>query len=309
MTGRLDPDAQGLLEVMEAMGAPALQTLSVEAARERMRAAFIDRGEPLALHEVRDVQVPSPAGALRCRLYRPAAGELPMALFLHGGGWTVHDLDTTDRLCRRIAKRSGWLVASLDYRRSPEHRYPAALLDSYVAYRWLLDNAPTLGGDAARCAVVGESSGGSLAAGLTLMLRDLGAPAPVFQALAYPVTDRFDGRPSHRERGTGYALDREQMRWYLNHYLPAECDVNDHYLWPLTAESHADLPPMLMMTAEFDPVRDDGIAYAERLAASGVEVEHLHCDDQMHGFLMMDRAVRKAGELIDHLGDALAARA
>lgn len=308
MTGQLDPDAQALLDVVKAMGTPPLQTLSVDAARAQMRAAFIDRGEPLALREVRDVPVPSPAGALRCRIYRPADGELPMALFLHGGGWTVHDLDTSDSLCRRIATRSGWLVAALDYRRAPEHKYPAALLDAQLAYRWLLDNAATLGGDAGRRAVIGESSGASLAAGLTLLLRDLGAPPPTFQVLAYPLTDRFGARPSHRERGTGYALDGELMQWYLSHYLPAGCDLNDPYLHPLVAESLAGLPPALVMTAEFDPLRDDGIAYAERLAAEGVAVEHVHCHDQMHGFLMMDRAVRRAGELIDRLGGALASR-
>ncbi len=309
MTGQLDPDAQSLLEVIEAMGAPPLQTLSVEAARERIRATFADGGQPLALKEVRDLPVPTPAGALRCRVYRPLEGELPIALFLHGGGWTVHDLDTSDRLCRLIAQRSGWLVVALDYRRAPEHKYPAALIDAYVAYRWMLDNAATLGADARRRAVVGESSGGSLAAGLTLMLRDLGAPMPTFQALVYPMTDRFDSRPSHRERATGYALDRELMQWYLGHYLPAGCDLEDPYLHPLNATSHAGLPPTLVMTAEFDLMRDDGIAYAERLAASGVEVEHVHSGDQMHGFLLMDRAVRKAGELIDRLGRALAARA
>jgi acetyl esterase/lipase len=306
MDRRLDPDAQSLLEVVAAMEATPMHALPVDAARERMRSAFITRDEPMALHEVRDASVSTPAGALRCRLYRPGAGELPMALFLHGGGWTVNDIDTHDRLCRRIASKSGWLVASLDYRLAPEHKYPAALTDSYFGYRWLLDNAGALGGDGGCCAVVGESSGASLAAGLTLLLRDLGGPMPSFQVLAYPATDVFDSHPSYRERGTGYALDRDLMRWYLGHYIPAGWDSKDPYLNPLAATSLAGLPPALVMTAEFDPLRDESVAYAEKLATDGVAVEHVHAEDQMHGFLMMDRAVRKAGELVDRVGLALA---
>ncbi|HUN79643.1 MAG TPA: alpha/beta hydrolase [Solirubrobacteraceae bacterium] len=308
MSGGLDPDAQALLDVVEAMGLPPLQTLSVDAARERMRAAFVDRGPPIELTNVEDVALPSPDGALRCRLYRPSPGELPVALFLHGGGWTVNDLDTHDGLCRRIAARSGWLVASLDYRRAPEHKYPAALLDAYLAYRWLLDNAATIGGDAAHRALIGESSGANIVAALTLLLRDLRCPMPTYQVLAYPVTDRFDRHPSYREHGVGYALDRELMRWYLDHYLPPAHDENDPYLFPLAATSLAGLPPALVMTAEFDPLRDEGLAYAGRLAAEGVAVEHVHAGDQMHGFLMMHRAVRTAGDLIDQLAAALARR-
>jgi acetyl esterase len=308
VSGGLDPDAQGLLDVVEAMGIPPMHTLSVDAARERMRAAYIDRDRPLALARVEDVSLPSPTGVLRCRLYRPDTGELPVALFMHGGGWTVNDVDTHDGLCRRIAARSGWLVASLDYRRAPEHRYPAALIDAYFAYRWLLDNEAALDYDAARCALIGESSGATIAAGLALLLRDLGAPMPILQVLAYPMTDVFDKHPSYREHGKGYALDSELMRWYLNHYLPPEWDPRDRYLYPLAADSLAGLPPALVMTAEFDPLRDEGVAYARKLAADGVAVRHMHAEDQMHGFLMMDRAVRRAGEWIDSLADALAAQ-
>ncbi|HEY2766774.1 MAG TPA: alpha/beta hydrolase [Solirubrobacteraceae bacterium] len=309
MRRQLDPDAQGLLDVMAAMGTPPIQSLSVEDARQRMRAAYIDKGEPTPLNQVRDVRIPTPERALRCRLYRPAEGELPMALFLHGGGWMLNDLDTHDRLCRRIATQSGWLIASLDYRLAPEHKYPAALVDSYVAYRWLLDNAAEIGGDAGRCAVIGESSGGSLAAGLTLLLRDLNGPMPAYQVLAYPMTDHLDSHPSYREHATGYALDRELIQWYSGHYLPERWDPKDPYLVPAAAASLAGLPPALIMTAEFDVLRDDGIAYAQKLAAAGVAVEHLHAEDQMHGFLMMDRAVRKAGELIDRLAQALRSHA
>ncbi len=308
MNRQLDPDAQALLDVIAAMGSASPYELPVDVARERMRAAFVTKDEPLALQRVETVSVPTPAGALPCRLYGPREGSLPLALFFHGGGWTLNDIDTHDELCRRIAKQSGWLLASLDYRRAPEHKYPAALEDAYYGYRWLLDNAERIGGDVRYRALVGESSGGTMAAGLTLLLREMNGPMPTYQAMAYPMTDLYDRWPSYRERGTGYALDRDFMHWYIDNYLPAEWDPQDPYLFPVTAPDLSGLPPTLIMTAEFDPLRDEGLAYVERLASAGVEVEHVHAADQMHGFLMMDRAVPRAGELIDRLAQALAAR-
>jgi acetyl esterase len=305
---QLDPQARALLEVMSAVGAPPLHTLTVAQAREQMRAALLTRGEPLALYQVEDHLLPAPHGSLPLRLYRPRAGLLPVALFLHGGGWTLNDIDTHDRLCRRIAARSGWLLASLDYRRAPEHRYPAALEDARVAYEWLLENAARIEGDAQLSAVVGESSGATIAAALTLQQRDAGAALPAFQILAYPVTDVPGRWPSHEQRGSGYTLDGPLLRWFIEQYLPPTHDPEDPYLFPLAATDLSGLPPALVMTAEFDPLRDEGIAYAERLATAGVPVEHLHAEDQMHGFLMVDRAIARAGELIDRLADALAAR-
>jgi acetyl esterase len=309
MSPQLDPEAEALLEVMSAVGTAPSYTLPVEEAREQMRAALITKGEPLALHGVEDRSLPTLHGALRMRLYRPVAGILPLALFLHGGGWTLNDLDTHDRLCRRIARRSGWLVASLNYRRAPEHRHPAALEDAHVAYRWLLDNAERIEGDPSRLALVGESSGGTTATCLTLLLRDLGAQLPVSQIIAYPLTDMCDRWPSYRERGNGYTLDSEFVRWSLRNYLPAGYDAADPYLFPLAARDLGGLPPTLLLTAEFDPLRDEGIAYAQRLEGAGVAVEHIHVEDQMHGFLLLDRAVAKAGTLIDRLADALADQA
>lgn len=309
MSPQLDPEAMALLEVMRAVGTPQPYTLPVKEAREQMRAALVTRGQPVTLHGVEDVSLPTLHGALPMRLYRPAADILPIALFLHGGGWTLNDLDTHDRLCRRIALRSGWLVASLDYRRAPEHRHPAALEDAHIAYRWLLDNGGRIKGDPLRLALVGESSGGATAACLTLLLRDLGAQLPVLQILAYPVADMCDRWPSYRERGSGYTLDSEFARWSLENYVPAGHDPTDPYLLPLAASDLQELPPTLVMTAEFDPLRDEGIAYAQRLRSASVTVEHIHVEDQMHGFLLLDRAVAKAGILIDRLADALAARA
>jgi acetyl esterase len=313
MAKQLDPQAQALLDVVRALGAPALHTLTVERAREQVRAALVTRGAPLALHHVEDLDVPAPHGSLPLRLYRPRAGVLPIALFLHGGGWALNDIDTHDRLCRRIAKRSGWLLASLGYRLAPEHRYPAALEDARLAYTWLLEHAASLEGDPSLSALVGESAGAAIAASLTMWLRDDGSPQPAFQVLAYPPTDVAGRWPSHAERGTGYPLDSPLIRWYDEQYLPPAFDpadpYRDPYLFPLGAPEHGGLPPALVMTAEFDPLRDEGIAYAERLAAAGVPVEHLHAEDQMHGFLLYDRAIDRAGKLIDRLADALAARA
>lgn len=309
MSHQLDPQAQALLDVMRAAGAPQPYELSVARARESMRAAFVTKGEPIALHSVQDTSLPTPHGALAVRLYRPAEGVLPIALFLHGGGWTLNDLDTHDRLCRRIARRSGWLLVALDYRRAPEHKHPAALEDAQLAYRWLLDNSTQIGGDCAGVALVGESSGATTVACLSLLLRDLGAPMPLYQALAYPVIDNYGRWPSYEERGTGYILDSEFARWSIRNYVPDGHDLEDPYLLPLAATDLDGLPPTLLMTAEFDPLRDEGIAYARKLEDAGVAVEHVHVADQMHGFLLLDRAVAKAGPLIDRLADALSARA
>jgi acetyl esterase len=305
MSGQLDPQAQDLLDVISAAGLAPIHTLSVADARERMRATLVGTAEPLALMGVEDVSLATPSGPLRLRLYRPCEGTLPIALFFHGGGWTLNDVDTHDDLCRRLAERSGWMFASLEYRRAPEHKHPAALEDAYRAYRWLLDNARLVGCDPTCRAVVGESSGATIAASLTLLLRDSGAPMPTYQVLAYPLLDGVDRWPSRVERGSGYTLDIEQVRWFLDHNMSAECDPADPYLFPIVSKDLSGLPPALVMTAEFDPLRDEGLAYAERLAQADVAVRHLHADNQMHGFLMLSRAVDRAGQLVDYLADAL----
>jgi acetyl esterase len=307
VSARLDGQAQDLLDVIRAAGLPPLHSLSVEQARARMRATHIRRDAPLALSSVHDARVPTPAGPLRLRVYRPQDGELPLALFIHGGGWTINDIDTHDDLCRRLARRSGWLLASLNYRRAPEHKHPAALQDAYHAYRWLLDNAAQLGCDTSCRAVIGESSGATTAAALSLLLRDCNAPAPTLQVIAYPVMDMLDSWPSYAEHGSGYVLDREQISWFFSHFMPTGGDPESPYLLPLRSKDLSGVAPALLLTAEFDPLRDEGIAYAQALANAGVAVEHVHADDQMHGFLMLDRIVAKAGRLVDRVGDTLAA--
>jgi acetyl esterase len=305
VTPQLDPEVRALLEVMRAAGTPQPYTMPVAEARESMRAALVTKRDPIALHSVQDISVPAPQGPLSLRIYRPAEGTLPVALFLHGGGWVLNDLDTHDRLCRRIARRSGWLLASLDYRRAPEHKHPAALQDAQLAYRWLLDNIDRIGGGRSGVALVGESSGATTLACLALLLRDQGAPVPTMQVLAYPVTGAYRQWLSYEERGAGYTLDLEFVRWSLANYVPVDHNLEDPYVLPLAASDLAGLAPTVIFTAEFDPLRDEGIAFAERLLAAGVAVEHIHAEDQTHGFLLLDRAVAKAGALIDRLGDAL----
>ena len=307
VTPQLDPEAQALLEVMHAAGTPQPYSMQVAEARESMRAALVTKRDPIALHSVRDILVPTPHGALPLRVYRPAEGALPVALFLHGGGWVLNDLDTHDRLCRRIAQRSGWLLASLDYRRAPEHKHPAPLQDAQLAYRWLLDNVARIGGDRSGVALVGESSGATTLACLALLLRDQGAPAPIMQVFAYPLAGAYRQWPSYEERGAGYTLDLEFVRWSLANYVSAGQDLEDPYILPLAASDLAGLAPTVVFTAEFDPLRDEGIAFAKRLLAAGVTVEHIHAEDQTHGFLLLDRAVAKAGGLIDRLADVLRA--
>jgi acetyl esterase len=307
MSPQLDPQAAALLEVMQAGGAPQPYNLPVEVARERVRAALVTRGEPIPLHSVEDVVLECSSRALTLRLYRPVPGMIPAALFLHGGGWVLNDLDTHDRLCRRIASRARCLIVALDYRRAPEHIHPAALEDAHLAYRWLLDHAREIDADRSRVGLLGESSGATTLTCLALLLRDLGSEMPAVQALAYPMTDLWDRWPSYRERGTGYTLDREFVLWAYRNYAPLPESHKDPYLVPMVASDLSGLPATIVMTAEFDPLRDEGLAYVERLRESGVTVRHIHAEDQMHGFLLLDRAVAGAGALVDQLADALAA--
>ena len=232
----LDPEAHAILEVIQAMQLDPIHTLSVPAARERMRSSLIAKTAPLPLWGIEDIELPYPGRSLPLRLYRPANGRLGLALFLHGGGWTYNDLDTHDELCRQLARGSGLVLAALDYRLAPEHKYPAAVEDVIHAYRWLTDNHERLATDrAAGITVVGESAGATMATSLSLFLRDSGAPLPAFQALVYPLTDRPGRWPSYAQRGHGYTLDRDEIDWTLGHYLPAGQPDDDPYVFPLAA--------------------------------------------------------------------------
>src|SRR5262245_849582 len=304
---QLDPQAQSLLEAMNASGVPPLFTLPVAEARRARRRQLVVDPPRAAIAKVENDLVPGPSGGIPLRWYRPSSdARLPVTVYFHGGGWTVDDLDTHDHLCRRLARRSQAVVVSVAYRRAPEHPYPAAVEDAYAATVWVAATGRERGVDPARLAVAGDSAGGNLATVVTLLCRDRHGPAVRFQALAYPVTDHWRaGQASYGRYAEGYTLTREFMKWTFRQYLPDGFDRADPYLFPLHAPDLRGLPAALIVTAEFDPLRDEGRAYAERLRASGAAVEHLHLDDQMHGFLMQEATIDRARSAVDHFADAI----
>ena len=304
---QLDPQAQSLLEAMNASGQPPLFTLPVPDARRARRVQLVVHPPRVQIAAVEDDLVPGPLGGIPVRWYRPRPDAgLPVTVYFHGGGWTVDDLDTHDHLCRRLASQSGAVVVSVAYRRGPEHPYPAAVDDAYAATAWVAATGRERAVDPARLAVAGDSAGGNLAAVVALLCRDRRGPTVRFQALAYPVTDHWQaGQASYRQYAEGYTLTRDFMKWTFRQYLPDGVNRADPYLFPLHAADLSGLPAALIVTAEFDPLRDEGRAYAERLRAAGAAVEHLHLDDQMHGFLMQEATIDRARSAVDHFADAI----
>ena len=283
----LGPQAQKLLDQSAAL--PPLYTLSPADARKRTREAALREPPGPAVAHVREID----AGGVPSRLYHPSPMEtLPVFVYFHGGGWVFNDLDTHDGVCRTIAHHSGCVVISVGYRLAPEHKYPAARDDAYTATVWVHDNAASLGIDPSRIAVGGDSAGGTLATTVAMMSRDRGGPKILFQVLAYPITDyHTPPPPSYDEHANGYSLNREGMMWFWNLYLPEGTNLNDPYLCPLRATNLRHLPPALILTAEYDPLRDEGMRYALRLKDAGLEVVHRHYADQMHGFVRQFQSI------------------
>ncbi|MEC5399962.1 alpha/beta hydrolase [Uliginosibacterium sp. H1] len=310
----LDPRARSLLEMLNRIDAPRLQESPLDAARRNFhKLLFAYREEPQAVESVQDLAMPRRShegGPLLGRLYRPAShGDtpLPALLWMHGGGWTLGDVAGYDSLCRRIANDAGCIVLSLDYRLAPENAFPAALDDALFAWRWLQKQAGELGVDALRVAVGGDSAGGNLAAVLCHLLRDAGGQQPCLQWLVYPATDMLSERTSHALYGEGHFLDRASIAWFQHNYLPSESDWRDWRASPIYAPRFDGLPPALLMTAECDPLTDDGVAYLEKLTEAGVATTHLGYAGMIHGFLTMGRILPAAGEALDAAAAALRA--
>jgi len=294
----LDPQAKALLDLMVERGVPPTHTLTPQQARafyRERRAATQPEPKPLA--EVRDLVAPGPLGDIPLRLYRPAQAARPAAptlVYFHGGGWVIGDLDTHDVLCRDLADQSGCVVVAVDYRMGPEHRFPAAVDDVLAATRWLQAQADALGLDATRFAVGGDSAGGNLAAATALAWRDAGEPLPLkFQLLIYPATDMRAQAPSHQHNGQGYLLTSDTIAYFRGHYLAPE-QHGDWRASPLLHYDHAGLPPALVLTAGYDPLRDEGLQYADKLSAAGSPAQHLCFERQIHGFITMGRVLDEA---------------
>jgi acetyl esterase len=242
-------------------------------------------------------------------VYTPEAAighDAPLLLWLHGGGWVIGDLDTADATSRALANRSGAVVVSVDYRLAPEHKAPAALDDALVALTWAVENAELLGVDASRVAVGGDSAGGNLAAALCQRVRDEFGPDIDFQLLVYPVLDCTLTQPSIEENAEGYFLTKDAMAWFVGHYL-GRVDPKDPSVSPLHADSLAGLPPALVITAEFDPLRDEGEAYAAALREAGVAVDSVRYDGQIHGFVGMAALLEDGRHALDLAGAAVRA--
>ena len=240
------------------------------------------------------------------RVYRPVQNEtLPALMFFHGGGWTIGDLDTHDVLCRQLAVGARCAVFSVDYRLAPEHPFPAAVDDCFAATRYVAENAAKL--KIRGIAVGGDSAGGNLAATVALLARDAGGPALAFQLLIYPATDQRMGSASHERNGQGYLLTREAIRYFRRNYLPNERDWSDWRASPLLAKSHAHLPPALVVTAGYDPLIDEGRAYADKLRAAGVEVAYREFADMVHGFILFGGVVDTANAAVAQCCSALRA--
>jgi len=295
----LHPQTKALLRLIEEKGIPALDTLPPAQAR----AYYLERRsftqpDPPHVGSVRDLEASGPAGPIPLRCYRPigtpADALLPVLVYYHGGGWVIGDLDTHDTLCRELCNLSGTAVVAVDYRLAPEHRFPAAVDDCIAATRWVRDNAATLKVDPQRLAVGGDSAGGNLAAVVALAARDAGDLQIALQLLIYPATDQRRGWPSYASNGQGYLLTRALIDWFHDHYITEARHDLDWRASPLLAASHADLPPAFILTAGFDPLRDEGLQYAQKLSEAGSRATLVNFERELHGFILMGRVLDEA---------------
>ena len=305
----LDPQAQALMQLMIDKGVPPVNTLTPVEAREsyRSRRTFTQPDAP-AVFKVEDKVVSHGGVNVPVRVYHPHGAQtqkaLPGLVYIHGGGWTIGDLDTHDVLCRMLCLQAAGVVVSVDYRMGPEHKFPAAYEDAVAAWQWVASHAQALGVDPTRIAMGGDSAGGNLAAAACLGLREQGL-TPVMQLLIYPSTLMAPETASYQTNGQGYMLTRESMAWYSGHYLRGPQDAQDWRASPQLAASHAHLPPAFVLTAGFDPLRDEGLMYADALSQAGVSSQYVCFERQIHGFITMGRVLQEANTAVALCAQAL----
>ncbi len=274
---------------------------------EAIARARMLQSRPVGVARIEEMKIPGPAGEIPLRVYWPREnGPLPVLVYYHGGGWVIGNLDTNDSLSRLLANKASAVVVSVDYRLAPEDRFPAAVDDCYAALEWVWRNADRLNVDPSRIALGGGSAGGNLTAAVALMARDRAGPRLAYQVMFYPATNLLDlSTDSHRDFADGYGLTREHVEFFRDSYLPEVADRKNPYASPLLAESLEGLPPAIVITAGFDVLRDEGIAYAERLEAAGVPTIRAHYPSMVHGFVSMDRVFGEAEDAIDEAAAAL----
>jgi acetyl esterase len=299
--GDLDPQVENLLDLLNDHDI----SLSGEVAQSRQQLdTMMDLAgdDPVEVGTVAEFAIPTADRELAARAYVPE-GEGPFATvaFFHGGGFVLGSLDGYDNLCRLLARRSGCLVVSVDYRLAPEHPWPAALEDAYAATDWLANNAERFSGDGNRLAVAGDSAGGNLATTVSLLARKRGMPDIDAQVLLYPATAYLEPMDSRAENAAGYFLTAEDIVWFVKQYLDSELDAHNPLAFPLSARDLSGLPPAFVLTCGFDPLRDEGIAYADRLREAGVAVEHTNYESMIHGFLNMEGIVDRSYDGIDEV--------
>jgi acetyl esterase len=303
----IDPAARALIEAM-ATGFPKLHEMpsGTEARRRIVEAMHDVEPDREPVHHVEDRAIAVDGGEIAVRIYRPSDDcDLPVVVFFHGGGWVLCDLDSHDAMARRMANTSGCIVVATDYRLAPEYRYPTAADDCYAALKWVAENATSFGGDSSRLAIFGDSAGGNLAAVVAQMARDNGTPALRLQVLAYPVIDARCDSNSHRTIGRDYMLWTEEVQWCWQQYLTAADDGEQPYASPIRAASLAGLAPALVITPEFDPLRDEGEAYAQALEDAGVPTHHTRYDGMFHSFLTFTNLLPAADRAHEEIAAAL----
>ncbi|WNC16499.1 alpha/beta hydrolase [Brevibacillus brevis] len=302
----LDPQAKAFLDMGAEAGEPPMSTLTPEQNRERTAGMKALSGPPKALAKTESRMIPVEGGEIELRIYTPeGVGPFPLFVYFHGGGWVIGDVETVDTVCRNIAHEADSVVASVNYRLAPEHKFPVPVEDCYAAVEWVARNAAELNGDPSRLAVGGDSAGGNLAAVVSQLAKQRSGPAISFQVLVYPVTQIGCDTESYRENGEGYFLTKDSMNWFFRHYLNAEEEKTDVRASPLLSEDLSGLPPALVITAEYDPLRDEGEMYAERLRQAGVPVELTRYDGMIHGFFWMAGIMDKGAQAITQVASRL----
>lgn len=307
----LDPQTKLYLDQMAKLQMPPLSALTPEVIRQGIAAQYASAppGEPVA--NVVNRTIPGPAGEIPVRIYTPqGSGPFPVLVYFHGGGWVICTLDTHDTQCRSLANGAGCVVVSVDYRLAPEHKFPAAPEDCYAATCWVAEHAAELGGDASRLAVGGDSAGGNLTAVISQMARDQNGPRLIFQLLIYPATDFNAQTASKKENAEGYFLTLDDMHWFEGHYLRDAADKLNPLASPMQAKNLSNLPPALILTAEYDPLRDEGELYGQHLQEAGVPTIIRRYNGLIHGFfgmaLLIDEARRAVRETSQTLREAFA---